>query len=626
MKVIGTAGHIDHGKSTLVRRLTGIDPDRLVEEKRRGMTIELGFAWLTLPSGVEASIVDVPGHERFVKNMLAGAAGVDVALLVVAADEGVMPQTREHLDILDLLDVRYGVVALTKSDLVEAEWLDLMRDEVLSTLEGTSLVGSTVVPVSSVTGVGIPKLLGALDQALAAGPPPRDRGRPFVPIDRVFSVSGFGTVVTGTLHDGALVEGAEVEISPGTRTSRIRTLQTHEARVQRADSGARVALNLQGVSTSDVARGDVVAATGAIVSTARIDTALRVLSSSPVPLRHGMRAAIHIGAAEVGATVSILGANEIEAGASGWAQLRFAEPIAATRDQRLVLRLPSPARTIAGGVVADVTPRHRRSDRSAIDNLSNLLSSDPEVAVLAALAGDRPRTDHEVAFRSGLSDELTAETLDRLARSSGVRFVGAQYITTDRWKTIAERVGAALSAYHAVNPLRRGMPREELRDRVGWRSALWSEVVTALAAEGVVRDDGATVALSGHSGGVSSRRVDADAVLQRLKASPYSPPSGAQLLETPGVDDSLLRAMVAEREIVQVDTGLYFDRAAYDEMVQRIVVAIERDGTISVATVRDSFGTTRKYALALLEHTDDEHITRRSGDVRVLGSKAPSRA
>jgi ABC-type Fe3+/spermidine/putrescine transport system ATPase subunit len=231
-------------------------------------------------------------------------------------------------------------------------------------------------------------------------------------------------------------------------------------------------------------------------------------------------------------------------------------------------------------------------------------------------------------YLSGFDNLRAFATLSQIPseRVTAVRIVGAQYITTDRWKTIAERVGAALSAYHAVNPLRRGMPREELRDRVGWRSALWSEVVTALAAEGVVRDDGATVALSGHSGGVSSRRVDADAVLQRLKASPYSPPSGAQLLETPGVDDSLLRAMVAEREIVQVDTGLYFDRAAYDGMVQRIVVAIERDGTISVATVRDSFGTTRKYALALLEHTDDEHITRRSGDVRVLGSKAPSRA
>src|SRR5438270_258519 len=248
MSCIGTAGHIDHGKSTLVKALTGIDPDRLAEEKERGMTIDLGFAWLTLPGGREVSIVDVPGHEGFIKNMLAGVGGVDVALLVVAADEGVMPQTREHLDILDLLGVRYGVVALTKADRVEPDWLDLVRDEVSTVLDPTALRGSAIVSVSSTTGAGIPALLTELDGVLAAGPSPRDRGRPFVPVDRVFSISGFGTVVTGTLHDGGLREGAEVEIIPGKRKTRIRTLQTHEAHVPLADSGARVALNLHGLS------------------------------------------------------------------------------------------------------------------------------------------------------------------------------------------------------------------------------------------------------------------------------------------------------------------------------------------------------------------------------------------
>ncbi len=626
MKVIGTAGHIDHGKSTLVHRLTGIDPDRLDEEKRRGMTIDLGFAWLTLPSGIEASIVDVPGHERFVKNMLAGAAGVDVALLVVAADEGIMPQTREHLDILDLLGVRCGVIALTKADLVESEWLDLIRDEVSSTLDHTSLAGSTIVPVSSTTGFGLPALLAALDVALATGPSPRDRGRPFVPVDRVFSVPGFGTVVTGTLHDGVLDESSEVEIVPGQVRTRIRTLQTHEAHVTRAESGARVALNLHGLSTHDVARGDVVAPRGAVVSTSRLDASIRVLSSSPLPLRHGVRASVHIGAAERAATVSILGADEIEPGAGGWVQLRLAEPIAATRDQRFVIRLPSPARTIAGGVVADVSPRHRRSDPRAVDLLTNLLSSDSTVAVLAAVEGDRPRSAEEIAFRSGLSTQNAEEALAKVVRSGGARTVGDHYITTSRWEQMAGRVRAALNTYHATYPLRRGMPREELRDQVGWRSAFWADVVTSLAQEGLVRDHGSLVAMAGHTGGISGRRDDADAVLQKLRAHPHAPPSASELKETSGVDDALLRAMVSEREIVKVDEGVYFDREVYDDMVRRIVAVIDRDGTVSVAAVRDLFATTRKYALALLEHLDDEHITRRSGDARVLGSKAPSRA
>ncbi len=626
MKVIGTAGHIDHGKSTLVYRLTGIDPDRLSEEKRRGMTIDLGFAWLTLPSGTEASIVDVPGHERFVKNMLAGAAGVDVALLVVAADEGVMPQTREHLDILDLLGVRDGVVALTKSDLVEPEWRELVRGDVVSALDGTSLAGSAIVPVSSITGEGVQALLAALDDALAAGPRPQNRGRPFVPVDRVFSIAGFGTVVTGTLHDGALDEGAEVEISPGQRRSRIRTLQSHQTRVPSADPGARVAINLQGVSLEDVKRGDVVASKGSVVATARIDAKVRVLPSSPLALQHGVWVSVHIGAEERSAAVTILGAAEIEPDTTGWVQLRFKEPIAATRDQRLVIRIPSPARTVAGGVVADVSPRHRRSDQQALERLTDLLSPLPDVALMAALEGDRPRSAEEVAFRSGLSSRDAAASVSRLVEAGEVRAVGQRYITSTRWTRITIRVQEALRDFHANQPLRRGMSKEELRSKIGWRFGNWAEVVRTLVKAEILHEDGPSIALPQHGGGTSSRRGDADAVLRLLKADPYAPPSGSLLLKCTGADDSLLSAMAVEGEIVRVDFGLYFERGVYDDMVRRIVEVIRRDGAVTVATVRDLFGTSRKYALSLLEHLDDEHITRRNGDVRGLGSKATSRA
>lgn len=590
------------------------------------MTIDLGFAWMTLPSGTEVSIVDVPGHERFIKNMLAGAAGVDVALLVVAADEGVMPQTREHLDILDLLDVRHGVVALTKVDLVEPEWLDLIREDVANTLEGTSLTDQAIVPVSAVSGEGLAELLAALDDALAAGPPARDRGRPFVPVDRVFSIAGFGTVVTGTLHDGVLTEGAEVEIIPERRRSRIRGLQSHDARVPVSGPGARVAMNLQGVSTDEVKRGDVVAGKGAVMVTTRIDAKVRVLASSPVALRHNMWTSVHLGADERSAAVTILGAAAIEPDTAGWVQLRFKEPVAATRDQRLVIRLPSPARTVAGGVVADVSPRHRRSDSHAVELLTDLLSPVPEVALMASLAGDRPRAAEEIAFRSGLSTWDASARLRGLVEAGEVHAVGDRFITATRWEQIMARVHAAVHGYHASQPLRHGMSKEELRSRIGWRFAGWADLVRALVDAGVLREHGPAVSLLDHAGGIAGRRGDADAVLARLRANPYAPPSGSLLCQGMDADLALLSAMVAEDEIVQVDTGLYFERAIYDDMVRRIVELIARDGSVTVAMVRDLFGTSRKYALSLLEHLDDEHVTRRNGDVRGLGSKAPSRA
>jgi selenocysteine-specific elongation factor len=558
--------------------------------------------------------------------MLAGAAGVDVALLVVAADEGVMPQTREHLDILDLLGVRHGVVALTKADLVDPEWLDLVNDEVRSLLETTSLQGSEIVAVSSVTDEGVPALLTALDEALMAGPPPRDRGRPFLPVDRVFTISGFGTVVTGTLHDGALDEGADVEVSPRKRRARIRSLQSHKTRVTSAGPGARVAINLQGITADELNRGDVVATKGSLLATTRVDAKVRVLASSPVALRHGMRASAYIGAEERSGAVSVLGASEIEPGAAGWIQLRFEKPIAATRDQRLVIRLPSPARTVAGGVVADVSPRHRRSDPQAIERLADLLSPEPDVALRAALQGDRPRSIDEIAFGSGLTLPDASASLARLTEAGEVQAVGERYITSSRWKDLTARVQQTLREYHAGQPLRRGMSKEELRSRSNWRFPDWPAVVRALVEAGVLREDGPLVALPEHGGGTSSRRGDADAVLRLLSTDPYSPPSGSSLLHGAGADDALLGAMVAEGEIVKVDSGLYFERGVYDDMVTRIVDVIVRDGVVTVATVRDLFGTSRKYALALLEHLDGERITRRSGDERVLGSKAPSRA
>src|SRR5437899_2740487 len=360
--VVGTAGHIDHGKSTLITALTGIDPDRLAEEKRRGMTIDLGFAHMTLPSGREIGIVDVPGHARFMRNMLAGANGLDAVVLVVAADEGVMPQTREHLDIIDLLDVRRGLVALTKTDLVDEDWLALVTEEVRATINGTSLDGSKVIPVSAVTGAGLAQLTAALDSLLEKSSLREDSGRPRLPIDRVFTMSGFGTVVTGTLVDGSLSVGEEMEVVPGGRLVRIRGLQRHNQKVQSVGPSNRVAANLSGIEKSELSRGDVLARRGALHGVRRIDATLRALASAAQPVRHGAELLLHTAAVEVACRTIVLDADEIAPGGSGWVQLYLDRPFPAAAGDRFWLLGPGPAWTTPAGPFLDAGP-DRKSTR-----------------------------------------------------------------------------------------------------------------------------------------------------------------------------------------------------------------------------------------------------------------------
>ncbi|TME07996.1 MAG: selenocysteine-specific translation elongation factor, partial [Chloroflexi bacterium] len=373
--VVGTAGHIDHGKSTLITALTGIDPDRLAEEKRRGMTIDLGFAHMTMPSGREIGIVDVPGHARFMRNMLAGAHGLDAVLLVVASDEGVMPQTREHLDVIDLLDVRSGIVVLTKVDLVDGDWLSLVKEEVRAAVKGTSLEKAAMVAVSSVSGEGLPELVATLDAMLETSAARVDSGRPRLPIDRVFTMSGFGTVVTGTLADGSISLGDEMEVVPGGRIVRIRGLQRHNEKVEQVGPGSRVAANLTGAEKSELERGDVLAALRSLQPANRIDASLRVLPSAPQPVRHGAEMVVHTGTVEVGCRVIVLDGDEIAPGGEGWVQLYLARAIAAAAGDRFVLRVPSPAMTVAGGGFVDVAPRkHPRHDSAVRESLARRAS------------------------------------------------------------------------------------------------------------------------------------------------------------------------------------------------------------------------------------------------------------
>ena len=630
MFVIGTAGHVDHGKSTLVKALTGIDPDRLQEEKDRGMTIDLGFAWLKLPSGDEVSIVDVPGHERFIKNMLAGVGGIDLALLVVAADEGVMPQTREHLAILDLLGVERGVVALTKSDLVDKDWLDLVAAEVEDTLQGTSLAGAPVIPCSGVSRQGVPELLEALQAALAATPAKRDLGRPRLPIDRAFTVAGFGTVVTGTLVDGALEVGDEVEVLPATvgghltsLRTRVRGLQTHRHGVTRALPGTRTAINLAGLDVDDLYRGQVVTKPGWLRPSFAVDVRLRALASLPRPLRHNLAVSFHSGSSETPAKLRLLEDDELTPGSEGWAQVRLSRPVAVVAGDRFVIRDAND--TIGGGVIVDTQARaHPRRRAVVLEALERRVRGSPAEALLATLAQRQPvEADALIAAselgveaaRAALTELLADGRAAQLAPPEGPAFI----LTADVFEGLRRRAVSGVEAHQTEHPLRPGMPKEELRSRLDLPPRVFAALLHHLAVAGALTERGAAVSTLGWAPRLSAaQRVEAYAYLASLRANPYSPPADGRHSE------DLLSYLDGEGLIVDVGAGVVFEADAYREMVRRIVAKLREDGTITLAGVRDLFGNSRRYAQALLEHLDQRRVTVRRGDERVLGRSADS--
>lgn len=607
--VVGTAGHIDHGKSTLVEALTGIDPDRLAEEKRRGMTIDLGFAHLTLPSGREIGIVDVPGHARFIRNMLAGTHGLDAVLLVIAADEGVMPQTREHLEIIDLLEVRRGLIVLTKVDLVEDDWLELVKGEVRKAVEGTTLEDARIIGVSSVRREGLDELVDALDRLLDDAQPRADIGRPRLPIDRVFTMSGFGTVVTGTLVDGSLSVGDALEAEPSGTSVRVRGLQRHNAKVETVTSGSRVAVNLSGVEKSDLARGDVLAPPNTIRPTRRIDAGVRVLASAGQPLRHGTEVLLHTGTAEVPARVITLEGDQVSAGAKGWIQLYLERPIAAAAGDGFVLRIPSPSITIAGGSFVDVAARkHARHDSAVSESLVRRTGGD----VLQEELRKYPRG---VTVNALLKATLSAQAdVERLR----ARRAGDWLFADDAWDEVAARAARELDAFHIAHPLRAGMAREELRNRLGVAPAAFSAVVGALAEEGrLVERDGA-LASPGHEVTIADDDGPSADLLRLLRERWFAPPSLQDAMQLTGASAELVRALGQRGDIVKVSDDVIFSREAFDSAVALVREMIDSAGSLTVAQLRDRMGASRRPVLALLEYLDAQRLTRRVGDSRTL--------
>ena len=626
MYVIGTAGHVDHGKSALIEALTGTHPDRLREEQERGLTIELGFAWLTLPSAREVSIVDVPGHVRFVRHMLAGAGAIDLALFVVAADEGVMPQTREHLEILDLLGVDHAVVALTKCDMVDdAGWLDLVEEEVRTLIDTTTLAGAPIVRTAAPPSgerQGLDALKETLDAALDGTPEPRDIGRPRLGIDRVFTMAGFGTVVTGTLLDGRLRVGDSVEATPDGPTARIRGLQTHRRERDEAEPGTRVAVNLAGLSTDDLRRGQVLTPPGRIAPVTAFDARVRVLDHRP--LRHNLRVALHLGADEVQARVRVLGGegtdgaagpeDEVTPGEQGWCQLMLSTPVAAVAGDLFVLRVSDT--TVAGGRIVETNPpRHRRNDPATIERLGARAAGTPESQALAALERLEPCPAAALAPAVELDGEAFATALASLVERGEARELPAPpgepvYVTAGGLERLALRAQRSLDRYHADHPLRFAMPREELRSRLALGQREFGAVLPALGGVVVLGDGG--VAREGWTPSLTAaQRRQAGAVLDALVAGGAAPPR----LD---VDGELLAYLDGDGQVVDCGDGVVLAAEAFAGAEETVAAVLRERGPATLGELRDALGTNRRAAQAMLETMDRRGLTRREGDARVL--------
>ena len=626
--VVGTAGHIDHGKTSLVKALTGIDTDRLPEEKARGITIDLGFAFLEEPDGLTIEIVDVPGHERFVRNMLAGVGGIDLAMLVIAADEGVMPQTREHLAICSLLHIKTGLVALTKADLVEADWLELVKDDVAGLVRGTFLEGSPMLGVSAKTGEGLDELRAAL-RALAAAVPARAADQlPRLPIDRVFTVKGFGTVITGTLMTGRFAVDDRVEVYPRGVQAKIRGLQTHGHPVPEARAGQRTAMNLQGLERAAVARGDVVGPPGALVASVLVDGTLELLPDAPRPLKSRDRIRFHAGTSEIMARVLLLDRAELSPGERAFARFRMEASLVALPGDRFVVRSYSPIVTIGGGTLLDIDPpRFKRRAPALVAHLRLLAEGAPEDVVEEHVRQVGP-AGVRLAVLSGrvpFGPERLRALLATLESNGRILAVERDwFLHRESEQRLRAQVQATLEAFHRVSPLKPGMSREELRGRAGAaEERVFAHVLGRLDAEGVVRSERDKVRLASHEVRLSSeqQRVveQVEAEFLRAEAAPPSPEEALGRAGVAGDDEhELFQILVEGKRLIRIKESLFFHARALETIQEKLVALLRERKDIGPGDIKELLGISRKYAIPLLEYFDGRRVTMRVGERRVL--------
>jgi selenocysteine-specific elongation factor len=629
MRVIGTAGHVDHGKSTLIAALTGTHPDRLKEEQAREMTIELGFGWMTLPNGEEVGIVDVPGHRDFIENMLSGIGGIDAALLVIAADEGIMPQTKEHLAILDLLQIPGGLIVLTKTDLApDPEWLELLEMDIRAAVSETVLRDAPIARVSAKTREGLDTLLTTLGKVLEEKPERLDLNRPRLPIDRVFSMSGFGTVVTGTLSDGHFAIGDEVEILPSGMKGRIRGLQTHKKKEERAVLGSRTAVNISGVNTELIQRGEVVVHPNQYQSTRRLDARFRLLKDASASVKHGDEVKFFVGASETIAILRLLGTEELLPGKEGWIQLELRDPVVTVRGDKYILRRPSPSETLGGGVIVDHQPkgRHKRFNEDTLKSLESLTQGSPSDILFEAALALHTASLKEMVEKSRL-ESSTAETALMELINNGQLVVledGTQTVTSNtlaiavpHWNTWSGKILQTIEAYHKQFPLRRGIPREELKSKLKLLPRIFNVIINRLITSHSITDHTRWLAKPEHEIRFDGAdQVKAKDLLRMFEKNPYSTPSLKECQSEAG--EEVVNALIELGELVAVSQEVLFRKKDYQALVEKVRAAIEASGEITLAEARDVLNTTRKYAQALLEYLDAIGVTVRSGDTRRL--------
>ncbi len=629
--ILGTAGHIDHGKTSLIRSLTGIDTDRLKEEKARGITIELGFAHLTLPSGELMGIVDVPGHEKFVRHMVAGATGIDMVAMVIAADEGVMPQTREHMDICQLLGVRSGLIVLTKVDLAGAEWLELVEEDVREFVKGTFLEGAPLIHFSALNLKGTEEVLAAISDVASSLAERQSGGLFRMPLDRVFTMRGFGTVVTGTPISGTLTLGDTVQIFPGSLTAKIRGLEVHNERVTQVSAGLRSAINLQGVSKEDVKRGQVLSLEKSLLPSRSMDVWLQYLSNNEKPLKNRSRIRFHVGTAEILGRALLLDSETLAPGRSGLAQIQLEEETTALSGDRFVLRSYSPVRTIAGGEILHPRPtRHKRFQESVIADLNILHEGDPikKLNVLIASAGRKGTSAGELAALIDLPAKKLKNTLNTILSNKEALIydkVNGRILNSEVIRDLNGRVLKILVEYHETYPLRPGLNKEELKTRIPPLAdnkllAFILENLTETKAVGVEQD---LIHLSGHRPSLAKEHEEIESrLLHTYKQAGLTPPYfkdvSAGLTGNVNQQREVLELMLNKNILVRVKDDLYFHHQALEGVKKQILDHFHETKELTTPRFKEMTGLTRKYLIPLLEYFDTQGLTMRLGDIRVL--------
>jgi selenocysteine-specific elongation factor len=627
MRIIGTAGHVDHGKSTLVAALTGTDPDRLKEEKAREMTIDLGFASLNLPNGESLGIIDVPGHRDFIGNMLSGIGGIDAVLLIIAADEGVSAQTREHLAILDLLDIKKGFIVLTKTDLVsDPEWLDLVEMEAEEVVANTSLQGAKVLRVSAVSGEGLPELLDALQELLQDLPPKADLNRARLPVDRVFSLTGFGTIVTGTLLDGSFAIGDEVLCMPEGKSGRIRGLQNHKHKLQKISPGHRTAMNINGLDKDDIKRGDVIIKPGTYTISNRLDAHFRLIPDASKALKHNTEVKLFIGSTETTARLRLLGVEKLNQGESAFIQLKLENPVISARGDHYVLRLPSPAETIGGGIVIDPHPArfYRRFDDANLARLQELRAGNDSELFVQALRSLGIANGSEIVQKSGLSEEKVKQLLEELIAEDRVFILRdspnlskIRLTLKENWQDLRYRALEFVSDFHQSHPLKAGTTRETLRANLKLKQDLLDLLIEHLVIEGELKTMAHLIKLKEHTVSFSDAQEKQIApLLARFNAQPYTPPDRAECLKT--IDETLLEGLIGSGRLVLISEQILLLPETLNEMQAWVAETIQSKGSLTMAEFRDNYQSSRKYAQAILEYMDSMGFTIRKGDIRTL--------